>query len=209
MKTRLVVLVALTLLVVGADAGPLKIVNVNFPAIHCLFNTNCTITVADVSSPFTVTNAATTGFLQSRTYKGLPGTPESGLNGYMYRIGLNNLPGNGTNHSVTIDSLQLSFNPVSSFTYNGQTNNQLWIATVGGLGSIAPGSALQMGSRVTIRFNPPLVISGGSRQELSTYFFGMISPLAPTNSTATLIGSAMPLSGIPIPLTLTLPARTP
>jgi hypothetical protein len=121
MKTRLLVLVALSLPGMCADAGPLKIVNVNFPAIHCLFNTNCTITVKDSEASFNITNALTTGFLQSRTYKALPGTPAYSLNGYMYRLGLDNIPRGATNHSVTINTLELNFGSLSNFTYNGQS----------------------------------------------------------------------------------------
>ena len=51
------------------EAVPLKVVNVSAPAINCVFNPTCTVTVNDTSDNVTL-SAGGTGFLQSRTYKG-------------------------------------------------------------------------------------------------------------------------------------------
>src|SRR5712664_4197793 len=75
-----------------AQAVPLKVVNVSAPAINCVFNAPCTVTVNDTSDNVTM-SAGGTGFLQSRTYKGYPGSPADGLYAYEYRLDLRNAVG--------------------------------------------------------------------------------------------------------------------
>ena len=68
--------------------GPLKVVAVAAPAINCVFNPSCTVTVTDSSSPLPVGNGA--GFLQSRTYRGVAGAPGAGYWAVLYRVDLRN-----------------------------------------------------------------------------------------------------------------------
>jgi len=148
MKTRLFLFGAICIAAVNVHAVQLKIVKVNAPAINYLFSSNGTVTVSDTVAQFTTNlppyatsnlpNASLSGFLQSRTYAGLPGTPEAGLNAYEYRLVLKSLTGA---KSVTLNSMTLNFSPYSSFTYNGQSSNQVWVVTSGGLGSVGPNSA--------------------------------------------------------------------
>jgi hypothetical protein len=204
MKTRLVLFGALSLVAMGVQAGTLKIVNVNAPAYNYLFSTNGSITVNDTVSTFTTnlppytTNLAQvklSGLIQSRTFQGKPGAPEAGLNAYEYRLVLNKLTNAA---SVSISSMTLKFSPFSSFAYLGQSNNQAWVVTSGGIGSVGPSSAAASGSQVTFNFNPPLTFSGASNQEVSSYFWGMISSHPPpktANTWATFTGSERLLSG--------------
>src|SRR5258707_9248088 len=77
---------------VVVTAAPLKVVNVNAPAINCVFNPTCTVTVNDTSDNIAMSTGGT-GFLQSRTYKGAAGSPAAGLFSYEYRIDLRNAVG--------------------------------------------------------------------------------------------------------------------
>jgi len=217
MKTRLLLSLVLGLTVGSVLAAPLRVAKVNAPAYNCLFNTNCTITVNDTTAAFTTnlppgsTNGSLTGFLQSRTFQGQPGSPEAGLYGYEYRLVLNKLTGAS---SVTIRSMTVDFSPYSSFTYQNQPNQQAWEVTSGGLGSTGPRTASVSGSKVTFRFFPPLVLSSASGQDASTYFFGMISSVAPpatANRWATFEGLVTPApGGAAVPFNfLAIQARAP
>src|SRR5664280_2431463 len=219
MKTRLYLFGAICIAAVTIHAAPLKIVKVNAPAINYLFSSNGTVTVNDTVDQFTTNlppyttnlpNASLSGLLQSRTYKGQPGTPEAGLNAYEYRLVLQKLTGP---RSVSINSMTLNFSPYSSFNCNKQKNNQVWVVTSGGVGSVGPGSATTSGSKVTFHFNPPLTLSNDSSQETSSYFFGMISPTPPptaANGWASFTGSEQLSSSNSIPFNfLMLQVRAP
>src|SRR6478672_3209215 len=82
MKMRIlrVVAGAAAALALGAAAArtqPLTVVEVNAPAVNCVFHPACTITVSDsvgfIPLPYLV--APKTAFLQSRTFSGAAGTP--------------------------------------------------------------------------------------------------------------------------------------
>ena len=51
----------------AAQAGPLTIVNVNAPAINCVFNPACTVVVTDSLGTFVPPGDAGIARLQSRT----------------------------------------------------------------------------------------------------------------------------------------------
>ena len=73
-------------------AAPLKVVNVSAPAINCVFNPGCTVTVNDTTDNIMMSTGGT-GFLQARTYMGAAGSPAAGLYAYEYRIDLRNAVG--------------------------------------------------------------------------------------------------------------------
>ena len=63
-------------------------------------------------------SAGGAGFLQSRTFKGLPGSPANGWYGYEYRLDLRNAV--GALNIACIDWMTISFGPViSTLDYNG------------------------------------------------------------------------------------------
>jgi len=86
---------ALALGMLAARAQPLTVVEVNAPAVNCVFHPACTITVSDSVGfiPLPYLAAPNTAFLQSRTFSGAPGTPAAGKAGYMYRISLTQAAG--------------------------------------------------------------------------------------------------------------------
>ena len=224
MKTRLFLFGAICIAAVNVHAVQLNIVGVNATNINYLFSSNGIVTVKDTVDQFTtnlpphmtkLANASLSGLLQSRTYKGQPGTKEAGLNAYEYRLVLKKLTGA---KSVSIDSMTLKFSPYSSFNYNNiisrRFSEQVWVITSGGVGSVGPSSAVASGSNVvTFIFNPPLKLSSASTQETSSYSFGMISSNSPPNAAnawATFTGSEQLSSGSSIPFNfLMLRVRTP
>jgi len=205
MKKHLLVFAAINLVAVGLYAGPLKIVDVNFPQINCLFSPNCTVVVDDSTTPITFTGATGSGFLQTRTFRGLTNAPLSGLYSYAYRIDLRNIHSTSTNDYI--DSLRVNSGPVVPFTYNGQNSNMVWVATAGGIGSVAPSSALQLGNNITFKFNPPIYAGASSANGQSSFFFGVISSHPPTNNIANVTGFQG--SAPTIPLNPNLPDRSP
>ncbi|HEV7919332.1 MAG TPA: hypothetical protein VGR02_00930, partial [Thermoanaerobaculia bacterium] len=58
-------LLVLVLAAPALFAQPLKVVKVAAPAVNCVFNPTCKVTVTDLTAPIW-----TTGFLQSRFYTG-------------------------------------------------------------------------------------------------------------------------------------------
>src|SRR5437660_11345427 len=151
------------------QAVPLKVVNVSAPAINCVFNPTCTVTVNDTSDNVTL-SAGGTGFLQSRTYKGAAGSPAAGLFAYEYRLDLTNAV--GALNIACIDWMTISFGPViSTLDYNGDHKpDQVFVATSGGLGTIGLASAIQTGSNIKFTFSSP-VCEGGSPGKGDTSFF--------------------------------------
>src|ERR1051325_8897957 len=94
MRTSVIALVAMSLLASSAAAQPLTVVEVSAPAINCVFNASCTITVSDTTGNVLLpTVAPGTAWLQSRTFAGQPGTPAAGLTGYEYRISITQAAG--------------------------------------------------------------------------------------------------------------------
>jgi hypothetical protein len=168
-------------------AVPLKVVNVGAPAINCVFTTAspCTVTVSDTSDNVTLSTGGT-GFLQSRTYKGLPGSPAAGLFAYEYRLDLRNAI--GATAISCIDWMSISFGPVTStLDYNGDKKpDQVFVVTSGGLGTIGLASAIQTGSNIKFKFSSPVCGGGAPGKGDTSFFWGLVSKQSPKNVTATL-----------------------
>jgi len=100
----------------AVEAETLKVVEVNAPAVNCVFRTTCRITVTDsvghIPLPFIAT--AGTAWLQSRSLTAEPGTPGAGKTGYLYRISLTEASGS----AECIGGLVLDFGPVAKLPYS-------------------------------------------------------------------------------------------
>ena len=166
-------------------AVPLKVVNVSAPAINCVFNAPCTITVNDTSDNVTL-SAGGTGFLQSRTFKGLPGSPAAGLFGYEYRLDLRNAV--GALNIACVDWMTISFGPVvGSLNYGGDPKpDQVFVVTAGGIGTIGIASAIQTRSSIRFNFASPICEGGAPGKGDSSFFWGLVSKQPPKNVTATI-----------------------
>jgi hypothetical protein len=171
---------------IAVYAAPLKVVNVGAPAINCVFTTSspCTIRVRD-SSDNVILSAGGTGFLQSRTFTGLPGSAAAGLYAYEYRLDLRNAV--GASKIACIDWMTISFGPVASLDYNSDRKlDQVFVITSGGLGAIGLASAVQTRSTIKFTFTKPVCEGSAPGKGDSSFFWGLVSKTTPTNVTAML-----------------------
>jgi hypothetical protein len=169
----------------AVKAAALKVVNVSAPAINCVFNPTCTVTVNDTSDNIVMSTGGT-GFLQSRTYKGAAGSPAAGLFAYEYRIDLRNAV--GITAISCIDWMTISFGPVvGTLNYGGDAKpDQVFVITGGGIGSIGIASAVQTGSNIKFKFTVPVCTGGSPGKGDSSFFWGLVSKKPPQFVTATL-----------------------
>lgn len=167
------------------EAAPLKVVNVSAPAINCVFNPTCTVTVNDTSDNIAMSTGGT-GFLQSRTYKGAAGSPGVGLFAYEYRIDLRNAV--GLTAISCIDWITISFGPaVSTLNYGADAKpDQVFVVTGGGIGTIGIASAVQTGSKIKFKFTSPVCEGGSPGKGDSSFFWGLVSKTPAQFVTATL-----------------------
>jgi hypothetical protein len=167
-------------------ATNLQIVRVAAPAVNCVFDPSCKITATDSIGDIPLPGITGPKVLQSSTFTGAPGTPAAGLTGYEYRVDLTRATGAGS----CVASLTVDFGPVSSLNY-GDTSalEQVFVVTQGGLGTIAPVSAVQAGRSVTFNFQPSICAGQTS------YFFGLASAKPPRAITAVVtVAGGGPLS---------------
>lgn len=168
----------------AVEAVPLRVVNVSAPAINCVFNPTCTVTVNDTSDNIPMSTGGT-GFLQSRNYIGAPGAPAPWANVYEYRIDLRNAV--GATAISCIDRMSISLGQVSSLDYNGdQKPDQVFVVTGGGIGTIGLASAIQTGSNIKFNFAEPICEGGAPGKGDSSFFWGLVSKTPPKFVTATL-----------------------
>lgn len=196
MKPSLIATLGGTLLIT-ACASPLKVVNVNAPAINCVFNPTCKVTVTDTTAPIPLPTGGT-NFLQSRTFTGSPGAPANGLTAYEYRVDLRNAM--GITHIPCVSSLAVDFGPaVANLDYNGDgaTGDQVYVVTGGGLGTVGLASASQLGRVVTFNFSEPVCAGGHPGAGQSSFFFGLVSAQPPRPVTAKVQETGGPLHDVP------------
>ena len=162
-----------------AKNSNLRIVEVGFPQINCIFDTDCHIYVGDFVDHFTLKGTSGDAFLQSRMWpQGEPGTVGEGLYAHIYRIDLRDLV--SVTDTPCIQSFKIKFGPFVQidYDYDGQLDD-VFVGTSGGLGSVAPSSAKQEGENITFYFDPPVCPGTLSSGGESTYFFGIASIQSP------------------------------
>jgi hypothetical protein len=176
-----IALAALSLLAGGATAQPLKIVEVSAPAINCVFNPSCTITVSDSTGNILLpTVAPGTAWLQSRTFSGQPGTPAAGLIGYEYRISLTQASG----QADCITGFTVNFGPHKPLPYKDATPADVFVVTGGGLGTISLASAMRFGDAIEFTLKSPLCLDGPADIKNTTFFIGLAAAAAPMHVNA-------------------------
>jgi hypothetical protein len=165
-----ILVLALILVPTALFAQPLLVVNVSAPAINCVFSPTCKVTVTDLSSPIWGS-----GFLQSRHYRGLAGSPAAGKYVYEYRVDLRNSVGALAIGAIT--SLTVDFGPDLKFDYNKDgKKDDVFVVTGGGLGNVGLASAVRSGTKITFTFAGGGVAQGGAPGKGdSSYFFGIVS----------------------------------
>ena len=189
MRSSVIALAVLSLLAGGATAQPLTIVEVSAPAINCVFNATCTITVSDTTGNILLpTLAPGTAWLQSRTFAGQPGTPAAGLTGYNYRISLTQASG----QADCVASFILNFGPHKPLPYKGNTNADVYVVTGGGLGTISLKSAQRFGDVIEFTLQKPLCLNGPADIKNTTFFIGLAAAAAPMH-----VNAQMSVTGFP------------
>jgi hypothetical protein len=173
--------ILLLLVPAALSAQPLKVVNVNAPAVNHVFSPTGVITVSDHSAPIWGG-----GFLQSRYYQALAGSPAAGKYVYEYRVDLRNSVGVLAIGAIT--SITVNFGPnVKTLDFNGdKMADDVFVVTSGGLGTVGLVSAIRSGTSITFNFAGGGVAQGGSPGTgKSSYFFGIVSSYAKHDVTVT------------------------
>ena len=172
----------------AAHAQVLKVVEVAAPAINCVFRTSCSATVDDTSGNILLpTIPAGTAWLQSRTFTGEPGTPGAGTTAYIYRISLTEAVGN----TDCITGFTLNFGPHVSLPYKNNQNADVYVITVGGLGTIGLTNAERFGDVIEFTLQKPLCVAGPANVANTTFFMGLAGIAAPmhVNAVITVTGT--------------------
>ena len=170
MRSGVIALVGLAAIAGPAAAQALKVVEVSAPAVNCVFNASCTITVSDTTGNILLpTLAPGTAWLQSRTFAGQAGTPAAGLTGYNYRISLTQASG----QADCITSFVLNFGPHKPLPYKDNTPADVYVVTGGGLGTISLSSAVRFGDAIEFTLKSPLCLNGAADIKNTTFFIGI------------------------------------
>src|SRR5574337_792458 len=174
----------------------LSSVKVSSPAVYCLFDPSCTVTVTDSSDTPIPLPAQGTGVLRSRVFAGKPGTPAAGLYGYEYRIDLEravetmiDVEGVATKRMPCLRSMTFEFGPlINTLDYNSdkETGDLIYVVTKGGPGKIGLEHAHRWTNKIILYFDSPICVGTSGSQGDSTYFVGMVSAQPPRSVTATL-----------------------
>lgn len=175
----------------AAQAAALAVVNVNAPAVNCVFSTNCINVVTDSVGKFTPLGGIGMAFLQSRTTPGILPAPAGGKMAYEYRVDMTQVKSVGAVACVT--KVDIDFGPVVKEPYPPGPLEDVYVITSGGLGSVGIASATQAGSMITFNFG-----AGGVCPGQTSYFFGLTSAgTMPKPGVATLSFSAGSPQSIP------------
>jgi hypothetical protein len=184
MRSSVIAFAALAMLPGGADAQPLKIVEVSAPAINCVFNATCKITVSDTSGNILLpTVSPGTAWVQSRTYTGQPGTPAAGLTGYEYRISMTQASG----QADCITSFTLNFGPHKPLAYKNNTPADVFVTTGGAVGTIGLKSAERFGDAIEFTLASALCLDGPADAKNTTFFIGLAAAAAPMHVTSQVV----------------------
>lgn len=174
-------------LVPVARAAPLKVVNVGAPAINCVFTaaSRCTIGVSDTSADVPM-SAGGTGRLQSRTFKGLAGSPADGMFAYEYRLNLTDAI--GAVNIACIDWMSISFGSVVNILDfdRDQKPDHVFVITSGAVGTIGLASAVQTADTIRFKFSKPVCEGSAPEKGDSSFFWGLVSKSSPKDVTAIL-----------------------
>jgi len=168
----------------AATAGQLSVVTVSAPAVNCVFETDCTVTVTDSVGKIPLPNLTSgEARLQTRTFPGKPPAPAGGKTGYEYRVDLTTAVTNIDFSCVT--DLAVDFGPVTKLQYNNvPPTDDVYVVTHGGLGKIGILTAEQNGSLITFTFSQPVCAGQSPNAGNSTFFFGLTSAFGPHAITA-------------------------
>jgi hypothetical protein len=183
---------------------PLNVVNVSAPAINCVFNPACAVTVTDSIGDIPLPGTKTTGRLQSRTYVAAPGSPAAGMTAYVYRVDLSHVTGVAPRPCVTAVWIFSGFPAPQQYDGAGKPDH-VFVVTSGGLGSVGVASAIQEGEGTKFTFTRPVCAGSRGRPGDSSFFFGLASNYPPRSASSYVHTT----SGSPAIISVTVPVRSP
>lgn len=186
-KLIFAITLCLSFVTTQAHAQALRVVEVSAPTINCIFDPTCRVAVNDSSETIPIPTDGS-NFLQSRTFRGQPGSAAAGLHVYQYRIDLRRA--SGILYVPCLQSLSIDFGPIMSgldLDGNGRDGDEVFVITRGGLGSVGLASAEKTGSTITFQFSSPVCAGGRPGDGQSTFFFGLVSSNAPAGTPATIL----------------------
>jgi hypothetical protein len=172
----------------AANAGALTIVEVAAPAVDCVFSPICSILPTDSTAPIPLAFTAGSGFLQTRTFFGIAGTPGSARTAYEYRVDLRSAAGDVN----CLLGLVVNFGPIARLPYRPGQLADVYVIAQGGLGSVGLKSAEQDGSVITFTFARPMCVGINPGAGASTFSFGLASIRPPHEITAGMFGIGSP-----------------
>jgi hypothetical protein len=166
-----------------AMAEPLTIVDVAAPAINCVFDNSCKVTVTDSVDAIAIPALSGRAVLQSRTYAVATGAPAAGLTGYEFRVDLTQATAGAA--QVCVTRLRLDVGPLSRLAYPGGSGPaDVYVISTGGLGTVGVASADRAENAITFAFWKPVCAGAGSAKGETSYFFGLAAAKAPKPGTA-------------------------
>lgn len=177
---RLCIAAAFVAAPAALQAAPLKVVTVTAPDVNCVFDPSCKLSVTDTLGDIVIPNLMGKAVLQSRTFSGAPGAPGDGLTGYEYRVDLTQATTSAEFACVT--DLTVDFGPLVKLQYNkAGPDDDVYVITKGGLGSIGLISADMTDTKITFVFDGPVCAGTEREKGATTYFFGLASKGKPTD----------------------------
>jgi len=195
MRTTLCVLAACAVFSSVAAAQPLTIVEVNAPAVNCVFRTTCILPVSDTTGNILLpTIPAGTAWLQSRTFQSDGVAPAgAGVTGYEYRISMTQAAGNAD----CVNSFTVNFGPHKPLPYKNNQIADVYIVTTGGIGTIKLAGAHRFGDVIEFTLTKPLCLAGPANDANTTFFIGLAAATAPMHHIAQIAVTGMvPIYGV-------------
>lgn len=186
----------------GAPDAYLSLVEMEGSDAHCIFSTDCSVTLDGTTSGFTFDLTTGAGLLQSyRWPHGQTGTTGAGLIPYLYRIDMQELIGAGNPACIT--SLSLDFGPIVPLDYDGDGSLDHGFMVSDSASGVSPSSVTHDLYELSIEFSSPVCGDASATQNNGkrSFFLGLASPFRDREVSAEL-GNNM---GVP----LTVPARAP
>lgn len=183
-----------------AQAVPLKVVTVAAPDVNCVFDPSCKLVVTDTVGDIVIPGMIGTAVLQSRSFSGAPGAPGDGLTGYEYRVDLTQATSQVDGSCVT--DVTIDFGPLVQLQYNKVgPNDDVYVITKGGLGSVSLFSADMTDAKIAFVFDQPVCAGVEGKKGDTSYFFGLAAKGKPTPVTASV--------GVPAFVPVDVKARSP
>lgn len=179
--TTIGALAALMMFSAAAQSQQLTVVEVNAPAVNCVFETDCKLVVTDTTGNILLpTLAPGTAWLQSRTFIGKAGAPAAGLTGYEYRVSLTQAAG----VSDCITGFTVNFGPHTPLPYKSNTLADVYVITTGGIGTVKLKSAIRFNDVIEFTLSSSLCVNGPASDTNTTFFIGLAAAATPMHHNA-------------------------